>query len=198
MSEFWNSLSSQSGTLAAWITAIATVFLVVGVVFAWRSMVISARSSAFQTMSGRFDAPNMRYARAVCAKTYLERKAQGVLGQIKNRYVPGQGWLIINFLNQLGHLVQKRRIGFRDVELAYSEYIMVIGGLWGQQLDEYFRDSRYAPFLKLYKKIKASPLPKSVKNDLDLYFDQDFWLAEASLDQSAESEEPLGIATIEG
>lgn len=181
----WNNLTPQSEAFATWIAAIATLFLVGGIWLTVLSMRVSARASAFQLTYGRFNAQNMLYARAVFAKTHLDRKANN---RIKDNFLPSTGWLIVGFLNQVGRLVQDKKLNLKDVMLAYSDYVTVIGMHWGSRISDDEHKSRYSGFLNLYKKIEELRSSELFKNELDAYYDEAFWECEASLDTAAKSE----------
>jgi hypothetical protein len=189
----WNHLTDKSGALAAWVAAIATVALVYGLAQTKRSMKASAQSTVFQRTYEQFNAPNMLHARAVFAKTHLDRIEKGGIDEIvRDNYVPLQGWQVINFLNLVGHLVQTEELNLRDVELAYATHVQMIWARWKEQLTPDYRENRYKPFLDLYDKINASPQPKAVKGELELRWkkaQEPFWLSEAALDPNAKSED---------
>jgi hypothetical protein len=200
----WHHMhDAESAALATWVSAasavvmaFATTLLLRGLLLtkesiddARRSAEEAKRTALLQLMCERFNGPNFHFARAVFAKTHLDRKRDGALGKIKDRYVPSQGWQIIYFLNEIGHLVQTERLDFEEVELAFATHIRVIGGLWKEQFDQEFRDSRCKPFLDLYDRAMASRLPNAFESELDLFFDEAFWESEAALSQLALSEE---------
>jgi hypothetical protein len=202
---FWDSLTPQSGFLASWIAAsatviaaIASVVLLSGLWLTKQSMRQSAQDSAlqlkkseqasvFQRMYEQFNAPTMHYARAVFAKTHLDREKEYGHGKMKDGYIPSHGWQVVNFLNQVGHQVQADRLIFEDVEIAYASHLQYIVGIWKEQLDLECRESRYKPLLDLHDRIMASNLPKDVKSKLDV-LDDEFWESEASLNANAKSE----------
>jgi hypothetical protein len=201
---FWEHLhEAESSALATWISAISSVITALATIFLLRGLWLTKesmeeakrtddeakRTALLGLMNQRFNAPNLRFARAVLAKTHLGRKRDGGIGVIKDRYVPHQGWQVINFLNEVGHLVQSGRLDIEDVELAFGTHIQTVGGLWKGQFDQDFRDSRYRPFLSLYEKVMSSPLPKAVRSELDLFFDEAFWEGEEALDSRAKSED---------
>lgn len=201
-SGFWQSLTTQSGVLATWlaalaatVAAIATVVLIRGLWLTKQSIEESKRASLFQLMHERFNAPNMRFARATFARTQLDRGEGGGISIIKRHYVPRQGWQIIDFLNQIGHLVETGRLNSEDVVLAYGTHVQLVGALWKDQLEEYFRNSHYKPFLDLYGKVETSSQPKAIKNDIDRFWPKAqvaFWESESALDPNARSED--GVA----
>lgn len=123
---FWDHLTHKSGALATWVAAFATVIaaiasvvLLSGLWLTKQSMRQSAQDSAlqlkkseqtsvFQRMYEQFNAPTMHYARAVFAKTHLDRKKKYGHGQMVDGYIPSHGWQIVNFLN-LGRVHANRR-----------------------------------------------------------------------------------------
>ena len=138
-------------------------------------------------MYERFNSPNMLYARAVFAKTHLERKETYGLGKMKDAYIPLQGWQVVNFLNLVGHQVQAGRLIFDDAEIAYASHVQRIVGIWKGQLSMECREFRYEPLFDLDDKINDSDLAKEMKSELDL-LDDEFWESEAILDANAKSE----------
>lgn len=184
----WNHLkSSESAALAAWVAALATCALIGGLLLTKQSMKESVQSATFQRMYGQFNAPNMLYARAVFAKTHLERMENYGLGRLKDGYIPQQGWRVVNFLNLIGHQVQSERLSFDDVEIAYAPHVQHIVGVWKGQLNQEYREFRFKPLLDLYIRVEASPQPKEVKTEFDP-LDKEFWESEACLDVNAKSE----------
>ncbi|HZB89368.1 MAG TPA: hypothetical protein VE291_11960 [Terracidiphilus sp.] len=192
---FWDSMTAQSGVLATWIGSIATTGLVISIALTLRSMKISAQSSVFNLMFERFNAPSMLYARAVFAKTHLDRKEN--FG-IKDTFLPSSGWLIIAFLDQIGKLVQDKKLGLDDVKLAYADYIAIIGHLWAKRMkgDEEQYKTRYTAFLDLHERIETSRASQLFKSELDAFFDEAFWECEAALDQSAKSEDHASLPPV--
>ena len=182
---FWNHLTYKSEALAAWVAALATVVLAFGLWLTMRSMRISAQVATFQIMYERFNAPNMRYARAVLAKTHLQHKVEEPL---KDLFIPSVGWLIIGFLNQVGKLIEDERLDFEDVELIYADHVMAIGERCGTRVNDESHLPRYAPFCNMYKKMKESNSSHVFRNELDVYYDRAFWECEESLDATAKAE----------
>jgi len=204
---FWNHMhETESAALAAWISAVSAVTMAIATIFLLRGLLLTKetmedakrtaeeakRTALLELMYERFSAPNLRYARAVFAKTHLGRKRGNGADEIRDGSVPQQGWQIISFLSEVGHLVEAGRLDFEDVELAFGANIQAIGGLWKKQLNQDFRESRYNPFLYLYEKTVASPLPKQFASELDLFFDEAFWESESALDSNAKSEDESG------
>jgi hypothetical protein len=136
----------------------------------------SARSEAFKLMYERFNAPDMLYARSILARAYLNNKD----GDFWKNNVPPE-WRLVHFLNQVGHLVVGKRIDFDDVVLAYADHITRIGSRWGSELGSDYRENRYAPFLRLHKRVQASKTPRMFMTELDEHYDEEFWKCEASL-----------------
>jgi len=197
---FWQSLTTQSSALAAWVAAIATmisagasVLLLGGLWLTKRSIEASERTALFLLMNERFNAPNMRHSRAAFAKTYLGRYDKGGLDRIvKNNVPPRHGFQIIDFLNQVGYLVQTKRLNPQDAALAYSTHIQIIGRKWKSQLGEYFREGRYKPFLDLLDRVNAMVQLKTIKTELEedwVPAQRAFWESEAVLDLNAKSED---------
>lgn len=202
---FWDNLTPQSSVLASWVAAAATVVAAVASVILlyglWQTRQSmkqsqqaaasqrkeSAQSSAFQLMYERFSSPHMLFARAVFAKTHLERMETYGQGKLKDGYIPQQGWQVVNFLNLIGHQVESERLSFDDVEIAYAPHVQHIVGVWKEQLNQEYREFRFKPLLDLYGRVEASPQPKEVKTELDL-LDKEFWESEACLDTNAKSE----------
>ena len=185
---FWNHLKSrESAALAAWVAGLATCALIGGLWLTRKSMNESAQSAAFQRLYEQFNSPNLLYARAVFARTHLERMETYGRGRVKDGYIPQQGWRVVNYLNLIGHQVQTERLSFEDIEKTYASHVQHIVGVWKEQLSQEYREFRFKPLLDLYDKIEASPRPKEVKTELDL-LDNEFWESEACLDASAKSE----------
>lgn len=201
---FWSHVTGGSGALAAWVaaiaaivTAVATVVLLRGLWLTKQSIEESRRTALFQLMHERFNAPDMRFSRATFARTYMGRYDKGGLDRIvKNNTPPRHGFQIIEFLNQVGHLVQTRRLDSEDVVLAYSSHVLLIGSKWQSQLDEYFREGRYRPFLDLFALVNTIDQPKAFKTGLEqswLPAQRAFWESEAALDPAAKSEDDLPL-----
>lgn len=173
--QFWQALTPQSSTLATWVAAfaaivaaVASVLLLRGLWLTKRSIEESRRTALFQLMHERFNSPDMRFSRATFAKTYLDRYDRGGLDRIvKNNFPPRHGFQIIDFLNQVGHLVQTRRLNPEDVVLAYSTHVQLIGSKWKAQLDDYFRKGRYKPFLDLCTVVNTTSDLKTAKTELE-------------------------------
>ena len=111
---FWKHLhETESAALASWISAVsavimafATTLLLRGLWLTKQAMEDAKRTALLELMNNRFNAPNMHYARAVFAKTHLDRNRGDALGKIKDLNIPIQGWQIISFLSEVGHLVE--------------------------------------------------------------------------------------------
>jgi len=174
---FWDHLHEQSSALAAWVAAIGTLGLGFGLWQTSLAMKRSERSSAFRLMHERFNAPDMLYARSFFARACLERKKNGTYRD--NKTLPG--WGLLYFLNQLGYLVQKRRVDLLDVALAYSDHVMLIGNRWNEIIASNGNEKRFSPFFELHKRIKDLKIPRQFENELDEHYDDEFWRCEKSL-----------------
>ncbi len=190
---FWSSLSVQSSTLATWITALATVGLIYGIFVAKQSMNEYAQTAAFQRTYDQFNAPNLRHARAVFAKTHWGRVERGGIDKIKDNYLPQQGWQVVNLLNSIAHLVITDRIRFEDALFAYGQHVQLICSRWRHLLADECREGQFKPLLDLCAGIDASP-QRFVRNDIEREFapaQEAFWRSEAALDPSAKAEDDI-------
>jgi len=177
---FWSSLSPQSGVLASWVSSIAAVILIIGLWLTWRAMKMSARATTLQLIQERFNSPAMLRARAVFAWCVLNPKD----AVAHNRgYIPKFGWIVVDFLNQVGRLVDSGRLRFEDAEIAYATHALQIWEhpSWRRQLENDWLATPYAPFLRMCKKMKESESPKSVNNEYQAAYVSSFWECEASL-----------------
>jgi hypothetical protein len=181
---FWDCLKSPgSEPLAVWLTAFATVLLVFGLLQTSTAIKKSARSAAFNLMQGRYNAPDMLSARSILARDYLNYKQKGAFWNL-NAAPTGK---VVHFLNQVGYLVDEKRIDFVDAMLAYSDHVILIGDKWNETLGADHRENRFAPFMRLHEKMKKSNCPVMFKTPLDNYYDDEFWKCEANLSAQCNS-----------
>lgn len=193
---FWNHLTDKSGALAAWIAALATVALVYGLFQTGQSLKESAQTTTFQRIYDQFGAPNMLHARAVLAKTHWERVEKGGIDRIRDNNLARQGWQVVNFLNNVGHLVKIDRLSFEDVLFAYGQHVQLICARWKSQLAHGCYQDRYKPLLDLCLRVNKSP-QRTVHNQIELEWEQAqeaFWKSEAALDPNATSEDEVDVA----
>ncbi len=88
--------------------------------------------------------------------------------------------------------MQKGRLDAEDVVLAYSAHIQLIGSKWKDELDRYFREGRYSPFLKLCEQVNSISELKTFKTELEegwVPAQRAFWESEAALHPLAKSED---------
>jgi len=139
----------------------------------------------------------MRYSRATFAKTYLGRYDSGGFDRIvRNNVPPRHGFQILEFLNQVGYLVQTGQLNPQDAALAYSTHIQIIGRKWNSQLNEYFREDRYKPFFELRRRVNAMAQLKTLKTELEedwVPAQRAFLESEAALDPTAKNEDELSL-----
>jgi len=196
----WGHLhETESSALATWLSAIATVFLLWGLWFTKLSIEESKKAELFRLMFDRFNAPNVRFSRATFAKTYLERYYKGGLDRfVRNNVPPRHGFELIGFLNQIGYLVQEKRLNSDDVVLAYSTHVQLLAWKWRDLLDDGCREEHYRPFLTLYDTVNAaSDRLRTLVTESDLGWvpaQRAFLESEAALDPLAKSEDDPSLS----
>lgn len=180
LSGFWSSLSPQSGVLAAWISSVAGVILIIGLLLTWGAMRLAARTTTLPLMQERFNAPAMLRARAVFTWCVLNPKDEVAYNR---GYIPKFGWIVIDFLNQVGYLVDSGQLRFEDAEIAYSSHALGVWGNqnWRKQLENDWVATPFAPFRRMCERMKKSEPPRTVNNEYQAAFTTSFWECEASL-----------------
>ena len=128
-----------------------------------------------QTMSSRFNANDIRFARAMTADRMLDPKLSTILG-----HPPPHARKVIALLMQVKQMVDRGELDFNDVINHFGDHIMVYGGKFRKLGDEQ-NQGRYDSFVALHAETNKSRQFRQFQDDLDTYFDKEFWECEASL-----------------
>lgn len=179
---FWDQLKTEgSEKMAAWVTAIAACVAATGVFIAGSQIGASRRSARFEIIQERFNDPAMCFSRAAFAWSKLNPEEPATLNA-KN--VPQYGWEIADFLNTVGKLLEKGKVEFEDIEMAYARHVLGICGNehWKQRIGAVGLNSRYAPLLNLYRRMVESGRVVDPVDELKAgIYDEPFWHSEMSL-----------------
>jgi hypothetical protein len=77
-------------------------------------------------------------------------------------------------------MLKRNELKLDDIAIHFGDHVMMYGEKFDRLGDKQVQ-SRYAGFLSLEEKIKASKRYRQFQNHLETYFDKEFWECEASL-----------------
>lgn len=128
-------------------------------------------------MIARFNSNDMHFARAMAAKQMRDPKLSNMLG-----HPPAHARKVIAFLMQADQMLERGELKIDDLVIHLGDHVMMYGEKF-TRLGDPLNQGRYASFIALHGKVKNSDRFRQFQDDLDTYFDEEFWECEASLTQ---------------
>lgn len=126
--------------------------------------------------TSRFGSPEMLFARKAVATDVMSGKLSTLLGK-----PPQHARRLLAFFMQIEQLLQSGDLAIDDVVRHFGDHIMIIGHKFGDWMADSGLKGRYLSFIRLFERVKVSDTRRTFRDEMDAYFDEQFWECEANL-----------------